>query len=77
MQRKSLAFVALIVVPCLLFGLVFSILLLLAPVKSVAAGCSPTVSVAITGDTKVDGYSQEQLKNAAAIMGAGKAWTCP
>jgi surface antigen len=73
MQRKSLGFVALIVVPGLLFGLVFSILLLPAPVKAVAADCGPTVSVTFNGNTKVDGYSQEQLKNAAAILGAGKA----
>jgi surface antigen len=77
MQRKSLGLVALIVVPGLLFGLVFSILLLLAPAKPAAADCGPTVSVTINGDTKVDGYSQEQLKNAAAILGAGKALNLP
>src|SRR5215207_1993078 len=73
MQRKSLGLVALIVVPGLLFGLVFSILLLLAPARRAAADCGPTVSVTINGDTKVEGYTEEQLKNAAAIMGAGKA----
>ncbi|WP_285320728.1 CHAP domain-containing protein [Pseudarthrobacter sp. lyk4-40-TYG-27] len=77
MQRKSLGLVALIVVPGLIFGLVFSILLLLAPAKPAAADCGPTVSVSINGDTKVDGYSQEQLKNAAAIMVAGKALNLP
>ncbi|MDQ1060787.1 surface antigen [Arthrobacter globiformis] len=77
MQRKSLGLVALLVVPGLLFGLVFSILLLLAPAKPAAADCGPTVSVTINGDTKVDGYSQEQLKNAAAILGAGKALNLP
>lgn len=74
MQRKSLGLVALIVVPSLLFGLLFSVLLLLAPAKPVAADCGPTVSVAING---VDGYSQEQLKNAALIMDAGKALKLP
>jgi CHAP domain len=73
MQRKSLGLVALIAIPGLLFALVFSTLLLLAPAKPAAAYCGPTVSVAITRDTKVDGYSQEQLKNVAAIMRAGKA----
>ncbi|WP_285244210.1 CHAP domain-containing protein [Pseudarthrobacter sp. fls2-241-R2A-127] len=77
MQRKSLGLVALIMVPGLMFGLVFSLLLLLAPAKPAAADCGPTVSVSINGDTKVDGYSQEQLKNAAAIMGAGKALNLP
>lgn len=77
MQRKSLGLVVLILVPGLMFGLVFSILLLLAPAKPAAADCGPTVAVSIDGDTKVDGYSQEQLKNAAAIMGAGKALSLP
>src|SRR5687768_10435192 len=47
MQQKSLGLVALIVGPGLLFGLVFSIPLLLAPAKPTAADCGPTVSVAI------------------------------
>ena len=41
--------------------------------KPAAADCGPAVSVVIDADTKVEGYTQEQLKNAAAIMGAGKA----
>lgn len=73
MQRKSLGLVTLIVVAGILTGLVSSILLLLAPAKPAAAGCGPVISVAINADTKVDGYSREQLKNAASIMGAGKA----
>jgi xanthosine utilization system XapX-like protein len=48
MQRKSLGLVALIVVPGLMLGLVFSILLLLAPAKPAAADCGPTVSVSST-----------------------------
>ncbi|TLM83685.1 CHAP domain-containing protein [Pseudarthrobacter sp. NamE2] len=73
MQRKSLGLVALIVVPGILIGLVFSMLLLLAPAKPAAADCGPTVSVFINGDPKFEGYTEEQLKNAATIMGAGKA----
>lgn len=76
-QRKSLGLVALIVVPGILMGVVFSILLLLAPAKPAAADCGPAVSVAINGDTKIDGYSQEQLKSAAAILGAGKTLNLP
>lgn len=76
-QRKLLGLVALIVVPGLLMGVVFSILLLLAPAKPAAADCGPTVSVAINGDTNVDGYSQEQLKNVASILGAGKTLNLP
>ena len=73
MQRTSLGLVAIIAIPGLFFGLIFSMLLLLAPAKPAAATCGPAVSVVIDGDTKVEGYTEEQLKNAAAIMGAGKA----
>ncbi|WP_045732733.1 CHAP domain-containing protein [Pseudarthrobacter chlorophenolicus] len=71
-QRKSLALVALIVIPGLFFGLLFSFILLLNPARSVAADCGPA-AVDMDGNTKVEGYSAEQLKNAAAVMGAGKA----
>jgi surface antigen len=47
--------------------------LLLAPAKPTAADCGPSVSVAVNGDTRVEGYTAEQLQNAAAIMNAGKA----
>jgi hypothetical protein len=73
MQGKSLGLVAIIAIPGLFFGLIFSMLLLLAPAKPAAATCGPAVSVVIDADTKVEGYTEEQLKNAAAIMGAGKA----
>ena len=73
MQRKSLGVVAVIAIPGLFFGLIFTMLLLLAPAKSAVATCGPTVAVAIDGDTKVEGYTEEQLKNAAAIMSAGNA----
>lgn len=71
-QRKSLALVALIVIPGLFFGLVFSFILLLNPARPAAADCGPA-AVALDGNTQVEGYSAEQLKNAAAVMGAGKA----
>ncbi|RNL59238.1 CHAP domain-containing protein [Arthrobacter oryzae] len=64
---------AAVVAPVTLLGLIFSMLLLLAPAKPAAADCGPAVSVVIDGTTKVEGYAQEQLQNAAAIMGAGKA----
>ncbi|WP_442856264.1 hypothetical protein [Arthrobacter sp. U41] len=59
--------------PVMLLGLVFSLLLLLAPAKPAAADCGPAVSMVVDGNTRVEGYTQEQLKNAAAIMGAGRA----
>lgn len=71
-QRKSLGLVALVAIPSLFFGLIFSMILLLAPAKPAAADCGPG-SVVVDGNTKVDGYTSEQLKNAAAVMGAGKA----
>ncbi|WP_346925158.1 CHAP domain-containing protein [uncultured Arthrobacter sp.] len=64
---------AAVAAPLTLLALVFSLLLLLAPAKPAAADCGPAVSVAIDANTRVDGYTQEQLQNAAAIMGAGKA----
>ena len=73
MRRKSLGLLALIAVPSLFLGLIFSSVLLLAPAKTAAADCGP-VSVVVDGSTKVEGYSAEQLKNAAAaVVGAGKA----
>src|SRR6476620_10418220 len=73
MQRTSLGLMAIIAIPGLFFGLIFSMLLLLAPAKPAAATCGPAVSVVVDAATKVEGYTEEQLKNAAAIMGAGKA----
>jgi hypothetical protein len=71
-QSKSLGLAALAALLSLFFGLIFSMILLLAPAKPAAADCGP-VSVVVDGNTKVDGYTSEQLKNAAAVMGAGKA----
>lgn len=73
MQRKSLGTVALIAIPGLFLSLIFAMLVLLAPAKPALANCGPAVSVVVDANTKVEGYTEEQLKNAAAIMGAGKA----
>lgn len=72
-QKSPAAAAGWVAIPVVLLGLIFGMLLLLAPTKPAVADCGPTISVAIDGNTKVDGYSAEQLKNAAAIMGAGKA----
>ena len=40
-QRKSLGLVALVAIPSLFFGLIFSMILLLAPAKPAAADCGP------------------------------------
>ncbi|MBE4720542.1 CHAP domain-containing protein [Pseudarthrobacter sp. AB1] len=73
MQPKSLGLVAVIAIPGLFLGLIFSMLLLLAPAKPAVADCGSAISIVIDANTKVDGYTEEQLKNAASIMGAGKA----
>ena len=73
MQRKALGLVAIIAIPGAFFGLIFSMLLLLAPAKPAAATCGPVVSVVPdAAATKVEGYSADQVKNAAAIINAGK-----
>ena len=77
MQRNIATVGAAVIVPPLVLGPVFSILLLLTPAKPAAADCGPAVSVSVDANTKVDGYSQEQLKNAAAIMGVGNALNLP
>lgn len=71
MKPKGLMIGALVLVPAVLLGLVFS-LVLFGGSKPAAAACGPAVSVVIDGDTRVEGYSAEQLKNAAAIMNAGR-----
>src|SRR5688572_17772520 len=72
MRGRSFTLVTLTATPVLFFGLTFSMLVLLTPSKSTAATCGPAVSAVIDVNTKVEGYTEEQLKNAAAIMGAGK-----
>lgn len=61
-----------VIVPMLFLGLVLSIVLLFGPPPA-AADCGPAVAIVIDGNTKVEGYTTEQPKNAAAIMGAGKS----
>ena len=56
--------------PWTALGALLGVTLLLSPTESAAAGCGP-VSVVADGNTKVDGYTAEQLKNAAAVIGAG------
>jgi surface antigen len=71
-KPKGLLIGTAVIVPMLFLGLILSIVLLFGPTP-VAADCGPAVSVVIDGNTKVEGYTQEQLKNAAAIMGAGQS----
>jgi hypothetical protein len=72
MKPKGLLIATAIIVPAVFLGLVLSIALLLGS-NPAAVVCGPSVSVTIGADTKVDGYSTEQLTNAAAIMNAGKS----
>lgn len=72
MKPKGLAIGAALLVPAMFLGLALSIVLLFRSPPA-AADCSPAVSVSISADTKVDGYSSEQVRNAAAIMNAGKS----
>lgn len=72
MKPKGLLIGGAALVPAIVLGLVLSIVLLFGPTPA-AADCGPAVFVVIDGNTKVEGYTQEQLKNAAAIMGAGKS----
>ncbi|WP_427008491.1 CHAP domain-containing protein [Pseudarthrobacter sp. H2] len=76
MKPKGLLAGAAVLVPAVLCGLILPIVLLLGP-PSATAGCGPTVSVVIDGDTRVDGYTGEQLRNAAAIMNTGKTLNLP
>jgi surface antigen len=73
MRGRSFALVTLTATPVLVFGLIFSMLVLLTPSESTAGTCGTAVSGVIDVNTEVEGYTEEQLKNAAAIMGAGKA----
>jgi hypothetical protein len=73
---KGLQVGAVLVVPAILVGVVSSIVLLFLPTRAVA-DCGPANSVVIDGNTEVGGYTQEQLKNAAAIMNAGKTLDVP
>ncbi|MCW2133497.1 hypothetical protein [Crystallibacter permensis] len=66
MNTKGLTIGAIASVPAVFLGLVFS-LVLLGDSKSAAAACAP-VSAASDSDIHVDGYSTDQVKNAAAII---------
>jgi surface antigen len=71
MKPTGLLISTAVIVPAIFLGLVLSIVLLFGPPPD-AADCGPAVSVSMSDDTTVDGYSTEQLTNAAAIMNAGK-----
>lgn len=71
MKPKGLLIGAAILVPALFPCLVLSIVLLFNSTPA-AADCGPAASVTISADTKIEGYSAEQLRNVAAIMNAGK-----
>lgn len=74
-KPKSLGVIALIALPSLFFGFILAFpLLLLAPAPQAVADCGPSVAVPLNG-AKVEGFTDEQLKNAAAIIGAGKTLT--
>lgn len=72
-KPKSMGLVALIAVPGIFLGSILSIPLLLAPAGPASADCGPSVTVPLSEGTKVEGFTDEQLKNASAIIGAGKA----
>ena len=73
MKPKGLQIGVTLLVPAMFLGLVLSVVLLLGGSRPASAGCGPAPSVSFSADTTVDGYSAEQLRNAAAIMNAGKA----
>ncbi|MGO4806988.1 CHAP domain-containing protein [Arthrobacter sp. 2MCAF15] len=71
MKPTGLLIGAAVIVPAIFLGLVLSIVLFGS--TPAAADCVPAASVSISSDTKIDGYSAKQLRNAAAIMNAGKS----
>ena len=74
MKPKGLLIGTAVIFALLLFlGLVLSLVLLLGNSKPAAADCGPAISVSTNADTRVDGYTAEQLRNAAAVMNAGRA----
>lgn len=77
-ERKSGGLIALIAIPALVLGLVFSIVLL-GGSDDAAAACNPDGSgnsLSIDPDTvpdnEISGYGHEQLVNAAHVIQAGK-----
>ena len=77
MKPKGLLIGLVVIAPAIFLGPVLSLLLLLGDSQPAAAGCGPAEPVAVNAGTRVDGYSTEQLVNAAAIMTAGKALDLP
>lgn len=63
--------------PVLSIGLIFALVLQPAGSEPASAACAPAVSAAVDGNTAVEGYSAEQLKNAAAIINAGERLDLP
>lgn len=76
--NKSGALVGVVAVPALIFGTVFSVLLL-GGSSDAEATCNPPEGTSVTidpgavPDTTIAGYGHEQLVNAAHIIEAGKA----
>lgn len=75
MKPKTFLAGAAVVLPVMLLGLVLSVVLLLGSTPA-AADCGPT-AVVVDSDTKLDGYSADQMQNAAAIMVTGKKLNLP
>ncbi|WP_104141242.1 CHAP domain-containing protein [Arthrobacter sp. ZGTC131] len=76
MKPKMLFIGAAVLVPMMLLGLVLSVVLLFGSTPA-AADCGSMVAVVIDSDIKVDGYSADQMENAAAIVSAGKTLNLP
>lgn len=78
MPQKGNGAIALLLVPVIFIAGLFAFLLLLGNSNSAAAACGGTTTaggVAVTAaaaHAPIDGYSGEQLKNAAAIMNAAQ-----
>jgi surface antigen len=75
MKTKGFLAGTVFLLPTTVLGLILSIPLLLSA-NPAGADCGPIASVGtaiVDRHTKVEGYTEEQLKNASAIMSAGKA----
>ena len=71
MKPKGLLIGGVVLVTAILLGVILSIVLLLNSTPA-EADCGRPVSLTIRDDVTVDGYSTEQLKNAATIMNSSK-----
>jgi len=76
-QPKTMSLIALISVPGIFLGSILSIPLLLGPAGAAVGDCGPSASgpsvvAPLPEGTKVEGFDDEQLGNAAAIIAAGK-----